>query len=179
MYSIIYGAGVHRLSNNLHQSEEQTREFLNEFHGVFTNIRPFIDLCIEEARQQKCIGTLFGRKRLLDDIDSDDENLRRSDERKAVNTRIQGSAADLVKLAMLRVNRAVAKENIECDPLLQVHDELVYQVRNTDAESVKRFVGLLVREMTGFGEQLRTKFVVKVKEGGNLAEMTEVDLNSL
>lgn len=179
MYSIIYGVGIHRLSGNLNLSEEKTKEFLAEFHAVFKNIGPFIERCIAESRESQCTETLFGRKRILENIESQDDQLRLSDERKSVNTRIQGSAADLVKLAMLRVSRAVAKEQIDCEPLLQVHDELIFQVRNSNAGTVKKFVSLLVREMTGFGKQLDTKFAVKVKQGPNWSEMTEVDLTSL
>lgn len=181
MYSIIYGAGVHRLSGNLGQSEEKTREFLAEFHGVFKNIAPFIQRCIKEAQRTGYAETLFGRKRILEAInlkEVEDDPRRLSDERKCVNTRIQGTAADLVKLAMLKVNQAVAQEGVECDALLQVHDELIYQVRD-NPESVRKFVGLLVREMTGFGDHLGTKFVVKVKHGANWADLTEFDLNSL
>lgn len=170
---------MHRLSGNLGQSEEKTKEFLAEFHGVFKNIAPFIKRCIREAKQTGYAETLFGRKRILEAINNDEDDASRlSDERKCVNTRIQGTAADLVKLAMLKVNRAVAQEGIECDALLQVHDELIFQVRN-NPESVRKFVGLLVRKMTGFGDNLGTKFAVKVKQGANWADLKEVDLNSL
>lgn len=150
-------------------------EFLNEFHSVFPNLKSFIEQCKEDGRENGYVETLFNRKRILPDINAEDEKIRGYDERKAVNSRIQGSASDLVKLIMLRIDQSIKKEKIEAEILLQVHDELIFQVKD-DKEIIKKFVKLVVKEMTGIGDYLKTKFQIKVKEGTNWGEMNEINL---
>ena len=165
IYSIIYGCGIRRLASNLNVSEEIAREFLNEFHATFPALKEFIKQCKQFARENGYAETLFSRRRILGEINSEDERLRSADERKAVNSRIQGSAADLVKLSMLKVNKAIDEdEKIEAEILLQVHDELIYAVKD-DEYVKKRFIDLLVKEMTSCSSVLDVKLQIKVQEG--------------
>ena len=155
-------------------SEDVARDFLKEFHKAFPDLESFIEQSKESARKNGYIETLFGRRRYLPNINSSDKKQSAADERKAVNSRIQGSASDLVKLTMLKLDQALDKTKIDAEILLQIHDELIFQVRNDD-ESLNDFIRLLVREMNSCGSVIKTKLPIKVKKGLNWSDMTEVD----
>lgn len=133
----------------------------------------FVEQRKQDAREAGYITTLFARRRYLPHINSEQKGQRAADERKAVNSSIQGSASDLVKHTMLRIDRAVRRERIECDLLLQIHDELIFQVKN---EQVDEFISLVVDIMRKSGEILKTVLNVKVKKGPSWSECVEVPL---
>jgi len=177
MYAIIYGQGLKRLTEALGVDDEEIAGgFLKEFHEAFPSLNTFIENSKEMARENKYIETLFGRRRYLPQIDSSDGRRRSADERKAVNSRIQGSASDLVKLTMLKLDQALLKTNVDAEILLQIHDELIFQVRDEE-ENVKQFVRLLIKQMEGCGAVLKTRLSIKVKKGTNWSEMNELNIN--
>ena len=174
IYSIIYGVGTTSLTKNLgFSSEEETIAFKNEFSDVFPKLMEFVEKRKEDARKDGYITTLFARRRYLSNINSEQSKARAHDERKAVNSSIQGSASDLVKHTMLRIDRAVQRERIECDLLLQIHDELIFQVKD---EHVEQFISLIVDIMRKSGEILKTVLNVKVKKGPSWSECVEVPI---
>lgn len=105
---------------------------------------------------------MFGRRRLLPEINSENDSARIGDERKAVNSTIQGSASDLVKLAMLKINQVIYEQELDAEFLLQIHDELIFQIKDDGEESITRFTEILNNEMTSCSKQLNTKFSIKV-----------------
>ena len=175
MYATIYGQGLTKLAEKLGVgSEEVARDFLKEFHDAFPNLKSFVEQSKEFARKNGYVETLFGRRRYLPNINSSDKEQSASDERKAVNSRIQGSASDLVKLTMLKLDQALDKTKVDAEILLQIHDELVFQVRN-DEQNLNDFTRLLVREMNSCGSVIDTKLPIRVKKGPNWSDMSEFD----
>lgn len=149
---------------------------MNEFKTAFPSLFTFIQQSKDKAKKDGYIMTLFGRRRYLPEINSDDFKKRASDERKAVNSRIQGSASDLVKLTMLQLVDAIRKQNLDAVILLQIHDELIFEVKN-DTNSVEQFIKLICKEMTMIGKILKTKLSIKVKKGLNWSELEEVNID--
>ena len=133
-----------------------------EFYTTFPKLKVFIERCKETARKNGYIETLFGRRRLLPEINSENDSARIGDERKAVNSTIQGSASDLVKLAMLKINQIIYEQELDAEFLLQIHDELIFQIKDDGEESITRFTEILNNEMTSCSKQLNTKFSIKV-----------------
>ena len=156
-------------------SEEIAYEFLREFNEAFPNLEKFIENCKNDAKSDGYIETLFGRRRYLPNINAPENQKRSSDERKAVNSRIQGSASDLVKLTMLKIDEELIKQQIDACILLQIHDELIFQV-NDEPECVNKFIKLLIKEMEGCGRILKTKLAIKIKKGKNWSELNEVNI---
>jgi DNA polymerase-1 len=129
-------------------------------------VKRWLDETVGQARRTGEVRTLFGRKRALPELMSRNPALRQGAERMAVNTPIQGTAADLVKIAMVRVDAAVARERLDARLLLQVHDELVLEVAERDAAAVG---ALLRREMSG-AAPLSVPLEVEVGQGRSWAE---------
>ena len=171
IYSIIYGVGISSLKENLgFRTDEETIKFKEDFGGRFPRLLPFVENCKREARELGYITTLFNRHRYLPNINSQDNKLRSADERKAVNSKIQGSASDLVKHTMLRIDRAIQRDKIPCELLLQVHDELIFQVAD---DFVDIFGKKLVEIMREEGRVLKTKLNVKLKTGPSWSECVQ------
>jgi DNA polymerase-1 len=112
----------------------------NTYFEQFPKIRAFIDNTIEEARKNGYVSTLLGRKRLLRDINSRNATIRAAVERIAVNSPVQGSAADLIKLAMVAVSKRIKEQGLRSKLLLQVHDELVFDVPREEIEQMRTLV---------------------------------------
>lgn len=168
IYSIIYGVGTASLKENLgFATDKETIKFKNEFGQRFPRLMEFVEECKKEALDKGYISTLFSRLRYLPNIKSDDTKLQSAAERKAVNSKIQGSASDLVKHTMLRIDRKIKRRKMPVELLLQVHDELIYQAAD---HAVDEFSRLLVQIMREEGDVLKTTLNVKVKVGPNWSE---------
>ncbi len=131
-FGIIYGLSAFRLGQDLGISSREAKEYIDGYFGRYPGIRRFMDETLKEARRLGYVTTLFGRRRYLPELLSQNGNMRNQAERMAINTTIQGSAADLIKVAMLRLDRALKAANLSSRIILQVHDELVLEV--LDAE---------------------------------------------
>ena len=131
-FGIVYGISDYGLSQNLNISRAEARDYIDTYFERFPGVKDYIDNIIREAKDQGFVETIFHRRRYLPDINSRNFNLRSFAERTAMNTPIQGSAADIIKVAMIQVAKRLEKENLEAKMLLQVHDELVlkHQKRN-------------------------------------------------
>lgn len=162
---------MQRLTDNLRaENEEQTIAFLQEFHEAFPKLNPFIKRTKESCEKKGFVETLLGRRRYIPDIKNEDPQIKMYGERKAVNSRIQGSAADLIKLSMLRISLAIERESLDASLLLQIHDELIFEVRDDNA-IIDKFVKVLINEMTDYGLILEAKIDIKVKLGSNWSEL--------
>lgn len=126
-FGVMYGMSAFRLSNELSIPRSRADEFINEYYRRFKGIRAFKDKTVRAAEQQEYVTTLLGRRRPVPGINSRNRTEKAAVERIAVNTPIQGTAADLVKLAMLKTTEALRKEGLETRLLLQVHDELIFE----------------------------------------------------
>jgi len=139
-FGIIYGMGPYSLAQDLGISQAMAKTYIDNYFNHYPGVKAFIDQTIETARRTKQTSTLMGRIRLLPDIDSRNHNVRQFAERTAVNTPIQGTAADLIKLAMIAVDRQLREASHEAVMLLSVHDEIVLEVPPPEIETVSAMV---------------------------------------
>ncbi|CCK82044.1 DNA polymerase I [Desulfobacula toluolica] len=126
-FGIVYGMSGFRLSNELSISRKMAKAYIDNYFKRYAGVKKFIDTTIEETRKTGEVSTLFGRKRRLDDINSSNANVRNFAQRAAINTPIQGSAADLIKMAMIKMADALKANNMASKMLLSVHDEIIFE----------------------------------------------------
>jgi DNA polymerase-1 len=165
-FGIIYGMSAFGLSKQLGISQQMAKTYIDNYFARYKGVKRFIDQTLKEAKGTKTAGTLLGRIRLLPDIGSSNHNVRQAAERTAVNTPIQGSAADLIKLAMIKVDQEIRDRKLETAMLLSVHDELVFEVPPHELDSVPR----LVKEIMEGIWDLKVPLRVNVALGANWAE---------
>ena len=139
-FGIIYGQGAFGLAENLGISRAEAKEIIDNYKKQFPNIQKYMDDTIAFAKANGYVETLMGRKRWLKDINSANFTVRGFAERNAINSPIQGTAADMIKLAMIKIHDAFKKEGLKSKMILQVHDELVFDVLKEEIESVKPII---------------------------------------
>jgi DNA polymerase I len=165
-FATIYGQGPFALSRQLGISQEDARGFIARYFERFSGVRAFLDRQVELARQQGYVETLFKRRRYIPEIKERNFSLRAYGERNAQNSPLQGSAADLIKLAMVRIHRAIRDRGLRGRMLLQVHDELIFETPPEEAE----VLGELVRSHMENVVELRVPLVVDIGVGPNWLE---------
>ncbi len=136
-FGIIYGQGAFGLAENLSISRTEAKEIIDNYKKEFPNIQLYMDQQINKAKEQGFVETLIGRKRWLRDINSSNFTVRGFAERNAINSPIQGSAADMIKLAMIKVHNEMKKKHWESKMILQVHDELVFDAVESELPALK------------------------------------------
>jgi len=165
-FGILYGMGAFRLSQELGISQKMAQAYISHYFSRYQGVKSYTDRILQEARAQKRVYTLLGRTRPLPDIDSRNAAVRQGAERTAINTPIQGTAADLIKVAMIRADEALRKKSLKSAMLLTVHDELVFEV----APDETRVVSELVRDAMEGVWKLRVPLKVNLALGANWAE---------
>lgn len=139
-FGIIYGVSAFGLSQQTNLSRSEAKEVIEAYFRTYPGIREYIDQQVELARQQGYVETILGRRRYLKDINSRNAVVRGHAERNAVNAPIQGSAADIIKLAMIKIHERLKNEGLESVMILQVHDELVFDALKSEAEKLSAIV---------------------------------------
>ena len=139
-FGIIYGQGAFGLAENLGISRTEAKEIIDNYKKEFPNIQLYMDQQINKAKEQGFVETLMGRKRWLRDINSSNFTVRGFAERNAINSPIQGSAADMIKLAMIKVHQEMKKQHWESKMILQVHDELVFDAVESELPALKELI---------------------------------------
>ncbi|MGB8065702.1 MAG: DNA polymerase I [Candidatus Sulfotelmatobacter sp.] len=139
-FGIVYGLSAFGLSQQLGIEPSAAKQFISAYFEKYSGVRAFIDKTLEEARRDLKVKTLFGRVRPIPDINSKNANQRGFAERTAVNTPLQGTAADLIKIAMIRIDAALRERGLKSRMTLQVHDELVFEVPENEVEAMKPLV---------------------------------------
>lgn len=165
-FGTIYGQGPFALSKQLGISQEEAKEFIAQYFERFAGVRAFLDRQVEIAREQGYVETLLGRRRYITDIRDKNFNVRAFAERTAQNTPLQGSAADLIKVAMRRIHDALGAGGYRTRMLLQVHDELVFEAPEDEVERVRP----LVKGLMEGAAALSVPLVVDVGVGKNWLE---------
>jgi len=165
-FGIIYGISVFGLSQRLGIPRSEAQELISGYFDAYPGVRRYMNDSIDKARAQGYVETLMGRRRYLPDIRSTNATVRGMAERNAINAPLQGSAADIIKLAMIRIHDAFHAENLQSKMILQVHDELVFDVLKSEMEQVKEIVR---REMEG-AYSLAIPLTVEMGEGKNWLE---------
>ena len=144
-FSIIYGAGSTNLSRQLGIKRAEAKELIDKYFERYSGLKKYMDDTVEFARKNGYVSTLIGRKRTLRDINSRNALARSNAERVAINTPIQGSAADMIKLAMISIDKEMLKRNMKSKMILQVHDELVFDVFKPETDEVIELVTSLMQ----------------------------------
>jgi len=139
-FGIVYGLSAFGLSQNLNIEPGEAKKFIEAYFEKYAGVRKFIDDTLADARREQKVRTLFGRLRPIPDINSKNFNLRGFAERTAVNTPLQGTAADLIKIAMIRIDEAIRERDLKSRMTLQVHDELVFEVPEAELDIMKSLV---------------------------------------
>jgi DNA polymerase-1 len=165
-FGIIYGMSPFGLSKSLGISQKMAKTYIDNYFGRYKGVKTFIDKVIQEARNTEKTATLSGRIRLIPDINSNNGNLRRFAERIAINTPIQGTAADLIKLAMIEVEKAVSERGYKSAMLLSVHDEIILEVPPDELQDVSELVKAVMENVWDLTVPLK----VNVDSGHNWAD---------
>jgi len=139
-FSIIYGTSAFSLAKELETSTTEAQKFIDLYFQEHQKVKEYLDKAVELAQQKGYAQTIFGRKRPIPELKSQDKNIFQAGRRMALNTPIQGSAADIIKLAMVNIYRAIKKQNLKSHMILQVHDELVFEVPEDEKEIMENLV---------------------------------------
>ncbi len=166
-FGIVYGISPFGLAQQLGIDQNQARLYIETYFARYSGVRAYIDRLLEDTRREQKVRTVFGRVRPIPDIQSRNANLRGFAERTAVNTPLQGTAADLIKLAMIRIDKRLTEEKLESVMTLQVHDELVFDVAEDEVDKVR---SLVQEEMEGVIE-LKVPLVADCGVGPNWRDM--------
>ena len=167
-FGILYGMGPQRLSRELGIPRAEATGIIERYFQRYSEVQAFADRVLEEGRERGYVETMLGRRRHLPELASKQPGLRQAAERMAWNSPIQGTAADIIKLSMLTVEKRLASEDLRADMLLQVHDELFFEVLEADAERL----GTVVREEMEQVVPLAVPLVTDLKMGRNWSEMS-------
>jgi DNA polymerase-1 len=165
-YGIVYGMGPARAARELGVSLRDAETYIREYFARYAGVRTYLDATVSEARERGYVTTVLGRRRYLPELGARDPGVRQFAERAATNTPIQGSAADLIKLAMLEVRRRLRAAGSGAHMLLQVHDELVFEVPDAEVDAVRE----LVRQAMEGVWSLKVPLRVDVRSGANWSE---------
>jgi DNA polymerase-1 len=166
-FGIVYGQTPFGLAQELQIPQREAQEFIRRYFELYTGVKQFIEATISETRKTQMTRTLFGRVRQITDMNSKNPAMRNFAERTAVNSPIQGTAADLIKFAMIRIHRRLCQEKLKTRMLLQVHDELVFDV---PVDELKTVEALVKSEMESV-YPLRVPLVVEIGTGRNWMEI--------
>ncbi len=166
-FGIVYGLSAFGLSQQLGITTGEAKKFIDAYFEKYAGVRAFIDATLEGARCDQRVSTLFGRIRAIPDINSKNATQRGFAERTAVNTPLQGTAADLIKLAMIRIDEEIRKHGLKSRMTLQVHDELVFDVPENEVETMKP----LVREHMEAAHSLEVPLLVEIGVGPNWRDL--------
>ena len=165
-FGIVYGISPFSLSQDIHVSVAQAKSYMEKYFEHYAGVRAYMDGVVEQGKSQGYVSTMYGRRRWLPELKSSNFNTRSFGERVALNMPIQGTAADIIKLAMIRVEHRLAQEGLQAQLVLQVHDELIVECPQEEADTVAR---LLTQEMEGVA-QLAVPLTAEAKVGQTWAE---------
>jgi DNA polymerase-1 len=166
-FGIVYGISEFGLAKELGISEEEAKEYIEQYFQKFPKVKEYVNKTIEEAQEKGYVRTIFGRKRPLPELLSSNKMVREFGKRAAINAPVQGTAADLIKLAMVRIHKRIKEMGLPARLLLQVHDELLMEARKDIKEEAKK---ILKEEMENV-YPLAVPLVVKIGEGNNWGEI--------
>ncbi|MGB8405758.1 MAG: DNA polymerase I [Mycobacterium sp.] len=162
-YGLAYGLSAYGLASQLKISTEEAKQQMDQYFDRFGGVRDYLQSVVEQARKDGYTQTVFGRRRYLPELDSSNRQVREAAERAALNAPIQGSAADIIKVAMINVDRAMKDTGLRSRMLLQVHDELLFDVADGERDTLEA----LVREQMGSAYALDVPLEVSVGYGPN------------
>lgn len=166
-FSIIYGAGATNLSRQLDIKRAEAKDLIDSYFKQYQGLKKYMDEVVENARKNGFVTTLMGRRRYLRDIDSRNAVIRSHAERNAINTPIQGTAADMIKIAMINIHQEFLAQQFKSKTILQVHDELVFDAHNDELETIKP---IIEEKMKNAIPNLKVPILVEMGTGQNWLE---------
>jgi DNA polymerase-1 len=143
-FGILYGMSAFGLADRLHIPQSEARQLIADYNNSFPKIEQFMNGVVESARNNGYVETLLGRRRYIRDINSGNGMLRKAAERNAINAPIQGTAADVIKIAMILIHQELKNRNLKTQMVLQVHDELVFDVPMEELDTIAEIVPVLM-----------------------------------
>ena len=162
-FGIVYGISPFGLAQQLGIEQREAKKYIDTYFERYNKVRDFIHRTLEETRRDQRVKTMFGRVRPIPDINSKNANMRGFAERTAVNTPLQGSAADLIKMAMIRIDAELRRRKLKSRMTLQVHDELVFEAPEKEVSEMQQLVGELMQNVY----PLKVPLVADVCVGSN------------
>ena len=165
-FGIIYGISSYGLSQDLGISQKEAKEFIDKYFNSFPKIKEYMSKTIEDAKINGYVKTIMNRKRVIEEINNSNYMIRSMGERMALNTPIQGSSADILKMAMIEIDKKFMELNLNSKMILQVHDELVFDVVNSEVDIVKNIVKDIMENIV----KLEVPLLVDMNIGSNLYE---------
>jgi DNA polymerase-1 len=166
-FGIVYGISAFGLAQQLSIPISEAKQYIERYFARYAGVQTFIEKTLEEARKAGSVRTLFGRVRVIPDLESRNQNQRGFAERTAINTPLQGTAADLIKLAMISIDRQLAERKLKTRMVLQVHDELIFEVPADEKAEVETLVRA---EMEGVAK-LKVPLVADLAFGANWRDL--------
>ena len=149
-FGIVYGISSFSLSQDLSISKKEAAEYIEQYFKTYPKVKLFLETTVEEAKENAYVKTIFGRKRPIPELKSSNFMQRSFGERVAMNSPIQGSAADIMKIAMIEVYRALENTRYDAKIILQIHDELLLEVKREQAEDVKEMLEQKMQDAVQF-----------------------------
>lgn len=165
-FGILYGISSYGLSEDLNIKPKEAKEFINKYFETYPGVKEYMDKEIEEAKKNGYVKTIMNRKRIIEELRSSNHVVRSMGERMALNTPIQGSSADILKMAMIKIDKYFEDNNIKSTMLLQVHDELIFNVIKEEEEEVRKIVSNIMENIIKLDVPLK----VSIEEGNNWYE---------
>ena len=165
-FGIIYGISAFGLSQNIGISRSESKKIIEQYFEEFPAVKEYMDLSIQKARDNEFVETLYGRRRYLKDINSRNAVMRAAAERNAINAPIQGTAADIIKIAMIDIANKISKEKLKSKMILQIHDELLFDVAPNEGDILKS----IIQECMVNASSLEVPLLVDIGEGNNWLE---------
>ena len=169
-FGILYGQGPHGLSQSAGISYQQAREFIEKYFAAYTGVKKFIDKTIKSAQITNYTETMFGRRRFISEINSNEIMKKKAAERMAINSPIQGSAADIIKMAMIEIYDKIIKKELDIKMLLQVHDELIFEVNENKVDYYCNKIKEIMENIT----ILKVPLIVEISKGKNWGQMKKI-----
>ena len=168
-FGVVYGMSDYGLEQATNLSREEASQFIVLYFEKYPGVKEYLEATKEQARKLGYVQTLLGRRRLLPEINSSNRMVREAAERMAINAPVQGSSADIIKIAMINLHREMQKRNLRSKMLLQIHDDLLFEVPEEELEKMES----LVAELMPGAVELRVPLKVDIKLGRNWGEMTQ------
>lgn len=162
-FGIVYGISDYGLATNLGISRKEAKEYIDNYLEEYSGVKSFMIDIVEKAKAQGYVETLFSRRRYIPEINSNNFNVRQFGNRVALNTPIQGTAADIIKIAMINTYKCLKENNLKSKLILQVHDELIVEAKNEEIEQVKK----ILRESMEGAIKLTIPLKIDMKQGDN------------
>ncbi|OQA36358.1 MAG: DNA polymerase I [Parcubacteria group bacterium ADurb.Bin326] len=171
-FGVLYGMGAWGLASRTGISNTEAQQFIFKYFNTFKEVKKWLDETVEIARDKGYVETLYGRRRFIPEINSNISQVRNSAERMAVNMPIQGTAADLIKLAMIKINKELSEVSPKSKMILQVHDELVFEVPEKEIKKVANFIDEAMCSVM----KLRAPIEVEISAGDNWGETEKIKM---